>query len=226
LSRKTVLKIVIAVVVIAAIIAVGRVLPIRQWLEAFKGYVAGLGALGYVLYALVYALCVVSFVPASILTLGAGAVFGVAKGSIVVIAGATLGATLAFLLARTVLRKSIEKKIAGNAKFRALDQAIAREGAKIVLLVRLAPVFPFTYTNYAFGLTGIPLGAYVAATFIGMIPATIAFVYLGFAAANIGKGRTIIFIVGGVVAVIASAFVGRVATQAIKNSGLRTEDED
>src|SRR5205823_10583594 len=103
-----------------------------------------------------YAICVVFFVPASILTLGAGAIFGLVPGTLVVIAGATLGATLAFILARTVMRRRIEKMTEGNAKFAALDKAIAREGAKIVLLVRLSPLFPFTYINYAFGLTGEP----------------------------------------------------------------------
>src|SRR5690606_7369545 len=136
------------------------------------------------LYALVYAACVVLFVPASILTLGAGAIYGVAVGVGVVLVGASLGATLAFLLARTLLRDRVEQMTRDNARFRALDRAIAKEGAKIVFLVRLAPIFPFTYINYAFGLTGVRTPAYVLASVVGMIPGTFAYVYLGATAAT------------------------------------------
>jgi len=136
---------------------------VQELLHNFQSWVVGLGPLGWVLYALVYAVCCVLFVPASILTLGAGALYGLGTGTAVVLAGATLGATLSFLLAKSVLRKRIEKMTAGNAKFQALDRAIGKEGAKIVFLVRLAPVFPFTYINYAFGLTGVRTLPYVVA---------------------------------------------------------------
>ena len=115
--------------------------------------------------------CVTLFVPASILTLGAGAIYGLGVGVGVVLAGATLGATISFLLARTLLRDRIEHMTRGNARFRALDRAIAKEGTKIVFLVRLAPVFPFTYINYAFGLTGVATLPYVVASLVGMTPA-------------------------------------------------------
>jgi uncharacterized membrane protein YdjX (TVP38/TMEM64 family) len=195
-----------------------RTLPVAQWLTQFPAYVRGAGPIGYIVYALVYAVCVVFFVPASILTLGAGAIFGLVAGTIVVIAGATLGATLAFILARTVMRRRIEKMTEGNAKFAALDKAITREGAKIVLLVRLSPVFPFTYINYAFGLTGVSLGTYVWTTLIGIAPATFAFVYIGsiaHEAATANRARLIVYIAGGIVALAASIFVGRIAARAV-----------
>jgi len=223
-KRLPILKIVIGILVLAAIVVLFRILPVAQWLTQFKDYVRHLGPIGYVLYTLVYAVCVVLFVPASVLTLGAGAIFGFAGGSAVVIAGATLGATMAFLIARTILRKKVEAMTANNAKFRALDRAIAREGAKIVFLVRLAVVFPFTYINYAFGLTGINTLPYILATFIGIIPATLAFVYIGYAAATAAtaasKVKIIVYVVGGIAALAASIFVGRVATQAIKKAGV------
>src|SRR5262249_35397362 len=137
---------------------------------------------GYIVYTLGYAV-IGLFVPASVLTIGAGALFGIVGGSIVVAIGATLTATLAFLLARTGLRKRIERMVARNPKFAAIDRAIARDGAKIVVLVRLAAVFPFLFVNYAFGLTGIGTLRYIAATFIGILPGVIAFVYLGAAGA-------------------------------------------
>lgn len=202
---------------VAIVIAI-RTLPVAHWLAQFQAYVRGAGPVGYLVYALVYAVCVVFIVPASILTLGAGAIFGLAAGTIVVIAGATLGATIAFLLARTVLRRRVEKMTAGNAKFAALDTAITREGAKIALLVRLSPIFPFTYINYAFGLTGVGLGTYIWTTLIGIAPATFAFVYIGSIAneaATANRARLVVYIAGGIVALAASIFVGRIAARAV-----------
>ena len=201
----------------------------QEFLHSFQGWVIGLGPLGWVLYALVYAVCCVLFVPASILTLGAGALYGLGTGTAVVLAGATLGATLSFLLAKSVLRKKIERMTAGNAKFQALDRAIGKEGAKIVFLVRLAPVFPFTYINYAFGLTGVKTLPYVVASFFGMIPGTFAYVYLGSAAAGAASGeadttKKIVQIAGAVVALVVTIFVARVATKAIRSAGIAEEN--
>lgn len=196
-----------------------RVLPVAQWLTQFQAYVRGAGAIGYVVYALVYAVSVVFFVPGAILTLAAGALFGLVPGTLVVIAGATLGATMAFTLSRTVLRKRVEHFVEGNAKFRALDQAIAREGTKIVFLVRLSVLFPFTWINYAFGLTGVRFGTYVWTTLIGIAPATFAFVYIGsiaHEAATANRARLIVYIVGAVAALAVAILVGRIATKAIR----------
>ncbi|HKO56833.1 MAG TPA: TVP38/TMEM64 family protein [Thermoanaerobaculia bacterium] len=221
MSKSTIIKVVIGALVLAGILVLYKVLPIREWLSQFQQYVRGMGPAGYVLYALVYALCVVLFIPASILTVGAGAVFGVVAGTIVVVCGATLGATLAFLLARTVLRRKIEHMTANNAKFHALDRAISRDGAKIVLLVRLAVVFPFTYSNYAFGLTGVRLLSYVGMTLIGIIPGTLAFVYIGsLATAAANRATLVIYGVGALIALIVSTLVARVATKAIKRAGV------
>jgi len=221
-------KIVVALIVIGAIVILFHFLPIATWLRDFQTYVRGLGAIGYVVYTVVYAVCVVALVPASILTLGAGAIFGFVGGTIVVVIGATLGAALAFLLARTVMRKRVESMTASNAKFRALDRAIAGEGMKIVFLVRLAVVFPFTYVNYAFGLTAIPFWRYVVATFIGIIPATAAFVFVSSAAASAATSQTsaitkTVYVAGGIIAVGVSVLIGRIATRAIKRAGVDDE---
>jgi uncharacterized membrane protein YdjX (TVP38/TMEM64 family) len=218
-------KIFVALLIVAAIVVAYRFLPISEWLKHFQTYVRGLGALGYIVYIAVYAICVVAFIPASILTLGAGAIFGFVGGTIVVVIGATIGATLAFLLARTVMRKRIEELTRSNKKFKALDRAIASEGMKIVFLVRLAVVFPFTYINYAFGLTAMPLWRYVLATFLGIIPATAAFVFASSAATKAATGETsnitkIVYIAGGVIAIIVSVLIGRIATRAIKRAGV------
>jgi len=224
-KRSPAVAIAVAVLVIAGLVVLFKVLPVVAWLKEFQAYVKGLGFAGYVLYAVVYALCCVLFVPASVLTLGAGAIYGLGVGTGVVLVGATIGATLSFLLARTALRKKVEGMTSGNAKFRALDRAIGKEGAKIVFLVRLAPVFPFTYINYAFGLTGVRTLPYVLASFFGMIPGTFAYVYLGSAAAGAASGeadttKKIVQAVGAVVALVVTIFVARVATKAIRNAGV------
>jgi len=196
--------------------------------QQFIDYVRGLGALGYVVYTLGYAIFGL-FVPASVLTIGAGALFGVVGGTIVVAIGATLTATLAFFLARTVLRKRIERWAERNPKFRAVDKAISREGPKIVVFVQMAAVFPFLFVNYAFGLTGIRPVPYIIATFIGILPGVIAFVYLGAAGAAVAtqnKAKTIITIVGVVIAFAASIFVGRIAQRALFHDQLEDGADD
>lgn len=208
-----------------ALIAAVRVLPLGAWLEAFQGWAEGQGLVGMVVFALVYAISVVAFVPASILTLGAGAVYGVWTGTAVVLCGASLGAVLSFLLARTAFRSRVETWTEGSERFRALDGAVSREGAKIVFLVRLSPVFPFTFINYVFGLTGIPTLTYAVATIVGMIPGTIAYVYIGAAAATAATGdasltRTVFQIVGAVAAVLVTIVVARVAAKAIREAGV------
>jgi len=215
-------KVVLAVVFIAAFVLVVRVLPITDWLEEFKAWVQGVGPIGYVLYVLVYVVCCVLLVPALALTLGAGAIFGFVGGAIVNVIGATLGATAAFLLSRTVLRRRVEQMTAGSAKFAALDRAITREGTKIMWLVRVSGFPPFTWVNYAFGMTGIHLGPFLTTTFFGIIPGTIAFTYAGAAgaAALSGSGNRVLLIVTAVGAVLVSVFIARIATQAIRRAGV------
>ncbi len=204
---------------------------VADLLRAFQQTVAGLGPAGWVLYVLVYAACCVLFVPASILTLGAGAIYGLPLGVAVVAAGATIGATLSFLLARGALRKRIEKMTAKNPKFSALDRAVGKEGAKIVFLVRLSPVFPFTWINYAFGLTAIRPLPYVAATFIGMLPWVVAYTWLGTAAATAAGGeadttRRVLQIGGALIALAVTFFVARLATKAIREAGVSTGSQE
>jgi uncharacterized membrane protein YdjX (TVP38/TMEM64 family) len=222
-------RVALTIVVVVAVVLLVRMLPTAEWLTALQSYVRGLGPVGWIVYALVYALCCVLFVPGLLLTVGAGAIFGVVEGAIVVVFGATLGALASFQLARTLMRDRITAMTAGNAKLAALDRAIAREGAKIVLLVRLAPVFPFTYINYAFGLTGVRALPYTVATFFGIMPATLAFVYLGSAGASAAAGtastlKLVVNVAGALLAILATVFVARVALKAIRRAGVDDED--
>jgi uncharacterized membrane protein YdjX (TVP38/TMEM64 family) len=138
-----------------------------------------LGAWGQVLFVAIYVVATVLLIPGSGLGLGAGALFGVVRGSLLVSLASTLGATCGFLLGRYLARDWVAKKIQGNASFAAIDRAVAAEGWKIVFLTRLSPLFPFTLLNYAFGLTRLSLRDYVLASWIGMMPGTVMYVYLG-----------------------------------------------
>ena len=140
---------------------------------------------------LLYILATVLFVPGSILTLGAGFVFGVVRGMVYVSIASTIGATLAFLIGRYLARDWILRKVEGNRKFKAIDNAVGREGWKIVALTRLSPIFPFNLLNYAYGLTRVNLRAYVLTSWVAMLPGTLMYVYIGSLAgdlATLGTG--------------------------------------
>jgi uncharacterized membrane protein YdjX (TVP38/TMEM64 family) len=117
--------------------------------------------------------------PGVILTIGAGFAFGLWKGFLAVSAGATLGASLAFLVARFVARDKIEAIARRNTKFQRIDNAIGKQGAKLVFLLRLSPVIPFNLSNYFYGLTAVKFWPYVRASWIGMMPGTFLYVYIG-----------------------------------------------
>jgi uncharacterized membrane protein YdjX (TVP38/TMEM64 family) len=150
-----------------------------QWIDS-------LGSVGAIAFITLYIIASIAFLPGSILTLGAGVVFGVILGSLYVFIGATLGATAAFLVGRYLARGWVSQKIEGNNKFRAIDEAVATEGFKIVFLTRLSPVFPFNLLNYAFGVTGVSLKDYFLGC-IGMIPGTIMYVYIGSLAGSLAR---------------------------------------
>jgi uncharacterized membrane protein YdjX (TVP38/TMEM64 family) len=144
----------------------------------FADWVSHHGAAGALLFVLGYIAATVAFVPGSILTIAAGAMFGLARGTALVLVAATLGAAAAFLVSRYLARPLVERRLAGNRRFAAIDRAVGHEGRKIVFLLRLSPVFPFNLLNYALGLTGVRFSDYVLAS-VGMLPGTLLYVYYG-----------------------------------------------
>ncbi|HEX7707714.1 MAG TPA: TVP38/TMEM64 family protein [Thermoanaerobaculia bacterium] len=220
-SRR-VIRITLFLAVAAAVLLAVRALPMAEWLELLKEWVRGIGAAGFVLYVIVYAICCVLLIPAVALTLGAGAIFGFVAGTIVVTIGATLGATAAFLLARSVMRHRVERMAADSARFRELDRAIATEGTKIMWLVRLSGFPPFILVNYALGLTGVTLRSYLLTTAIGILPGVFAFTWAGSAGAEAltGSANRTFLIITAVGAVLVSAYIARVAMKAIKRAGV------
>lgn len=177
-------NVLIAVAVFVAYLAV-KFFVAEDLLKNLLRWIGGLGPAGPLIFIGIYIVAPVLFFPGVILSIGAGTVFGLLAGSIYVSIGATLGATCAFLVGRYVARELVASKLQGNAKFRAIDRAVAREGWKIVGLARLSPFFPFNLLNYAFGLTGISLRDYFFATWAGMIPGIIIYVYLGSLAGDV-----------------------------------------
>ncbi len=147
--------------------------------ERVLAWVDGLGVWGPVVFVGVYGLSAVLMVPGSVLTLGAGALFGVVWGTVYVSAGSTLGAVAAFLVGRHLARERVAGWVEGRELFRALDRAVGEEGWRVVLLARLSPVFPYNLLNYFFGLTRVSLGGYAVASWLGMLPATVVYVWVG-----------------------------------------------
>lgn len=197
----------------------------QQWLLNALQWVKSLGLVGGLAFMAIYIIATVAFLPGSILTLGAGVVFGILWGFVYVFIGANLGAIAAFLVGRYLARDWISQKIAGNEKFSAIDQAVAQEGFKIVLLTRLSPVFPFNLLNYALGITGVSLQDYILGS-VGMIPGTIMYVYLGYIAGDLAKIGTenqptnstiqwAIRIIGLIATVAVTVYVTRIARQAL-----------
>jgi len=167
------------IAILIALFLAMKFLPVQQWQRSFNDWVGQMGAAGIFIFIGAYAGATVLLVPGAILTIGAGFAFGLWKGFLAVSAGATLGASLAFLVARFIARDKIETIAKGNEKFQRIDNAIGKQGAKLVFLLRLSPVIPFNLSNYFYGLTGVKFWPYVLASWIGMMPGAFLYVYIG-----------------------------------------------
>ncbi|KAK9830563.1 hypothetical protein WJX72_012501 [[Myrmecia] bisecta] len=182
------------------------------------------GSLGPLIFVLAYAASAVLFFPASVLTLAAGYLFGPLTGTALVSVASTLGAALAFLVSRYVARPYMEAKLREYPKFQSVDRGIAARGPKVVLLLRLSPLVPFTLLNYMLGLTRVDFWPYVGASWAGMLPATFAYVYLGGAgraaqdasgAAGFDTTKLVLYGVGAVATLWASKIISNVASDAL-----------
>jgi uncharacterized membrane protein YdjX (TVP38/TMEM64 family) len=171
-----------AAVAIFAIAAprIGDALPrLFAWVE-------GLGAWGPIAFIVIYTVSTVLVVPGSIITLAGGALFGLAEGTAWVFTGAMLGSGAAFLIGRYLARRPVEERIDRYERFAAVDRAVGRDGLRMVFLLRLSPVFPFSLLNYALGLTSVRFRDYMLAGF-GMLPGTLLYVYYGKVAGDLAQ---------------------------------------
>ncbi len=244
MNTKNAVRVAVAVILVGAIVAgftllnaQARLGEFLEWVQArlgeFLEWVQTIGRWGPVALAALYVPACLFFLPGSIITLGAGFAFGIVPATIAVSIGSTVGATASFVVGRTIARGWIEEKVSSNVRFRAIDQAVGRQGFTIVLLTRLSPAFPFNLLNYAFGLTRVSLGRYVLASWIGMLPGTVMYVYLGSTVKSIADlmagqlesspGQIVLFVVGLLATIAVTVVVTRVAGRALKEA---VADED
>ena len=146
-QKSSLLKWVALAVVLLSLLAAARLLPVDRWLKAFNEWVSHLGPWGIVIFIGAYVLATVLLLPGSILTVGAGFIFGLGWGLFAVSIGSTVGAALAFLIARFIARERVETMARENENFRRIDKAIGAQGAKLILLLRLSPLIPFNLSN-------------------------------------------------------------------------------
>lgn len=212
--------------VVLLLVGAGFVLPIRDWVQSFTDWVQKLGPIGFVAFAVAYVVAVVLILPTWILTVSAGVAFGL-WGIPLVVVSATLGAALAFLIARSAIRERVRMWAQKKPLLQALDKATSVEGWKVVGLLRLSPAVPFTLQNYAFGATDIPFWHFVIATFFGIMPGTALYVYigtLGRAAAtseNLKTSQIALFSIGLLATVIVIALITKKARLMLSQIGVK-----
>lgn len=216
---------------LAALAAAGAAFHARVAgaVEATLAWAAGLGPAAAIVLAALWVPAAVLLVPGSILTLGTGFLLGVVKGTIVVSIGSTAGAVAAFAVGRSLLRERIRARFAGRPRFEAVERAVEEEGFTIVLLLRLSPVFPYNLQNYAHAATSVSARDYAVASWIGMLPGTLLYVWLGagartLAAAATGAGERgvaadLLFGAGLLATAAAVALLTRRARRALERRG-------
>jgi uncharacterized membrane protein YdjX (TVP38/TMEM64 family) len=196
------------------------------WVATLRREVRAFGPAAPLAYGAAYVVATVLFVPGAPLTIGAGVAFGLLWGTVLVSVASTVGAALAFLVGRYLLRKKVEGWVADRPRFRLVDRAVGEQGWKIVALTRLSPVFPFNLLNYAYGLTRVGFGGYVAASWAAMLPGTLLYVYLGVAGAEVAEaatgtadwGRTALQALGVLATLGVVVLAGRIATRALREA--------
>jgi len=219
-------RLLIAALVLAALVLGGRLLPFRDGIDAFGRWLQGLGPTGYALFIAAYALVTVLMMPAVLVTIAGGYFFGLSTGVALVSAGATLGAALAFLIARHLARERVEKYAAASPRYAAIDAAVGKKGWPIVFLLRLSPIVPFVLSNYFYGLTAIRFWPYVLASWIGMLPLTFLYVSFGVAgreaavpsAGPAAAWKWGLLAVGALVTLAATVYAGKVVRGALEES--------
>ena len=217
----------IALAVVALFVAYSF-LPVQEWSKAFKEWIEGFGALGWIIFAAIYAFATLFLIPGSFLTLAAGLAYGL-WGFPIVIVGATAGAAMAFLAGRYLVQERVQKAIENRDKFKAIDAAIEEDGWKVVGLLRLSPAIPFSLQNWLFGATSVAFWPYLIATFFGIMPGTMLFIWIGSLGGSAAGGegsalKYVFFGVGLVATLVVTILVGRKAKAKLAEHGLKEEE--
>jgi len=197
-------KVLVTVGAVIVLASAAYFFPMVPALEHVSAWLGGLGVIGAALFAVLIAVSSLCLLPASPFIIAASAVFGFSLGLLTSALGIIFGAASGYFLSRLFLRKDVADQLKGRPTFKAIDQAIAEEGWKIVLLLRLCPI-PFGLANYLYGLTAIPFLPYLITTFLGAIPGLLLFSHLGsagkaglqaLASGNLNKGGGEIALLG------------------------------
>ncbi len=230
-------KLLVLILVIAGLSMAFACFPVNEWLSSFIDWTASLGAWGPVVIAAAYIPATVLMIPGSIPTLGSGFAFGVVWGTVAVSIGSVLGSSLAFVIGRTVARDWVRSKMKDSPKLQAIDRAVGEQGFKIALLIRISPAFPYNLMGYVFGITPISFRDHLFASWIGMLPGTIMYVYIGATARSLSEVaaggmeqqsnlQLALFGVGLLATIIVTVFVTRVARRAIREYIPEAEEGD
>ena len=216
-------KWVVLAVILAAITVAWILLPVDEWIKQLKGWVDGLGPWGYLIFGLIYIAATIVLAPASPLTIAAGLIFG-GWGIPLVVISASIGACLAFLIARHLARDRVKKAIDSRPKFQAVSD-VGEDGWKIVGLMRLSPAVPFNLQNYFFGVTEVKFWHYALATFFGIMPGSALYVYLGVIGGQAGGGSSstlkwVLLGAGLVATIIVTVLVSKKASEKLKKESV------
>jgi uncharacterized membrane protein YdjX (TVP38/TMEM64 family) len=180
---------IVLIVVIVAVLILARVFGLGQRLGQLRDWIETLGIWGYLVFVLIYIAAVVIGIPGSAITIAGGVLFGSVVGIILVSIGSTIGASLAFLVARYFARDAIVRWLSSRERFSRLDRLTEEHGAIMVAITRLIPIFPFNLLNYGFGLTRVHFWTYAFWSWLCMLPGTVLYVVGTDAFANIARGQ-------------------------------------
>lgn len=209
-------------------------LPFREIMNRLTTLLEGLGVLGAVIFGALYVVTTVLLMPASAFTIGAGILFGLLGGVVVVSISSTTAAAVAFLIARYAARERVSRMAKRHPRFGAIDRAISEGGWKIVALLRLSPAIPFNLQNYLYGLTAIRFWPYVLTSWLAMLPGTLMYVYLGYLAragaeeaaegGTANLGQWVLRILGFAATVAVTVYVTKLARRALKRQTALEEE--
>ena len=223
------IRLVAVVIGVAGLIALFTLLPVASWLVTVVEWIRGQGPAGTALFAVAYVAAAVLLLPGAVLTIGAGFAYGPLWGLVLISPVSVLAATTAFLLGRTIARDWISRRLGQDPRLAAIDAAVGQSGFKIVLLLRLSPLFPFNVLNYTLGLTRVRLRDFVLGSWIGMLPGTALYVYIGSlvtSASELASGShqssgvagRVLLVVGLVATLAVVVLVTRIARKALKHA--------
>jgi len=206
-------------------------LPLGEWIQALERWFRDLGPAGVVVFALAYVVGTVILAPGSAMSILGGLLFGW-WGIPIVLVSASIGTSLAFLIARYLARDAVASRLEGRPKLKAVDKAVDEEGWKVVALLRLSPLVPFGLQNYLFGLTSVGFWPYALATLLGIVPGTALYVSLGALGQGAARGASAgpagwaLLGLGAAATVAVTILVGRKAKAVLAQRNAETRSPD